>query len=156
MEQTEKQGFIDSLQAKLETLKTEIEQAQADIEQKSTVVNHKREQVEYILKLLEAEGIIIERAKLHGTVSVSLGEMAIAVLRQNSRPMHYAELTEQIQKTGFKISGKSPQATLLAFLHRKQDLFTRFEPGIWGLKEWPMSSNPTKTKRKRKLRKASH
>lgn len=130
------QTYRERLGWKLEQLKAEIRGTQKEIQEKTETIKAKQEQVEHVLKLLEAEGIPIDRTELDGIIPIPLSEIAAKILRNHKTPMHYKELTEAIQETGHKIQGQNPAATVIALLHRKKDEFVRLDSGVWGLKEW--------------------
>jgi hypothetical protein len=151
-------NYKDQLHWKLEQLKGEIGRAQSEIQQKQEFVSQKQDQVEHVLKLLELEGEHIDRTELDGIMPVSLVEVASKILGQQKKSMHYKDLTDAIQHTKHKIPGRSPEATVIALLHRKKDIFQRLGPGEWGLKEWGLAPKevPEQKKRKRRARRKVH
>ncbi len=146
------QELIEQLQWKLDQLKSEIQKNQLEIEHRTSVVAEKQEQVERLLKVLEAEGVKIDRTELDGIIPVSLAEIVSKVLRDNGEPMHYKEIARVIQESGRKIPGQNPPATIIALLHRKKDEFERLDAGIWALKEWGKTPKPKKVKRRKTRR----
>jgi len=146
------QEYVQQLHWKLDTLKSEIQKTQTEIEEKSAVVGEKQQQVEHVLKLLEAEGVKIDRTELDGIIPVSLSEVVTKILRDNGEPMHYKKIAEAIQATGRKIAGQNPPATIIALLHRKKGEFVRLDEGVWGLQEWGKTPQAKKTKRKKTRR----
>ncbi len=146
------QEYVQQLQWKLDTLKSEIQKTQAEIEEKSAVVGEKQQQVEHVLKLLDAEGVKIDRTELDGIIPVSLSEVAAKILRDSGEPMHYKKIAAAIQGTGRRIAGQNPPATIIALLHRKKDEFVRLDSGVWGLKEWGKTPQPKKANRKKARR----
>jgi len=129
-------AFAEALLRRLDELKAEITLAQQDLEVRKVALEQKREQVESILTLLDAEGTHIERAGLHGILPVSIADVAAKVLREARGPLHYKELLERIGRDGFRVPGQNPSASLIALLHRKREVFARHGSGIWGLAEW--------------------
>lgn len=149
--------FKVALQNKLDHLKAEIKLAQNEIEEKECIVEHRQEQLEHVIKLLEAEGVQVDRTKLDGTVPVTLAEVIATVLRaRGPQAMHYKEITELVQQAGHKILGQNPHATIIALLHRKKDQFARLAPGIWGLAEWGLPSRVLRTDKRRKTRRKTN
>lgn len=55
------------------------------------------------------------------------------VVRAAGVPLHYRVLAEEVQKKA-PLSGKDPGATLIAHLHRAQDLFPRVGRGVYGVR----------------------
>jgi hypothetical protein len=151
------QEYVQQLHWKLDTLKTEIQKSQAEIEERNAIVGEKQQQVEHVLKLLEAEGVKIDRTDLDGIIPVSLSEVVAKILRDRGEAMHYKKIAEAVQETGRKIAGQNPPATIIALLHRKKDEFVRLDEGVWGLKEWGKTPQAKKAKRKkvRRVRKKS-
>jgi hypothetical protein len=71
-------------------------------------------------------------------------------------PLHYRVLAEEVQKS-VPLSGVDPGATLIAHLHRAQDIFPRVGRGIYGLRGMVAASevasrNSTPVRRRRKTR----
>lgn len=145
------QEYVQQLHWKLDTLKSEIQKTQAEIEERNLVVGEKQQQVEHVLKLLEAEGVKIDRTDLDGIIPVSLAEVVAKILRDSGEPMHYKKIAEAVQETGRKVPGQNPPATIIALLHRKKDEFVRLDAGVWALKEWGKTPQ-VKRKRKRAKR----
>lgn len=54
------------------------------------------------------------------------------VIRDAGVPLHYRVLAEEVQKHA-PLSGKDPGATLIAHLHRAQELFPRVGRGVYGV-----------------------
>ena len=57
---------------------------------------------------------------------------AADALREAGVPLHYRMLAEQVQKR-VALGGVDPGATLIAHLHRAQDVFPRVGRGVYGL-----------------------
>jgi hypothetical protein len=72
-------------------------------------------------------------------------------------PLHYRALAEEVQKS-VPLSGVDPGATLIAHLHRAQDIFPRVGRGVYGLQGMVTASAPaephdsTQVRRRRKTR----
>jgi len=149
-------AFQTALQTKLTQLKAEIKLAQMEIEDKQLIVQNKQEQIEHVIRLLDAEGVHIDRTELDGTVPVSLAEVLVKVMHdQGARPLHYKTLTKLAEQAGYKIAGQNPQATVIALLHRKKDQFARLDQGMWGLVEWNLPSSVSRPQKRRKSRRSS-
>ncbi|MFC2174781.1 winged helix-turn-helix domain-containing protein [archaeon] len=65
----------------------------------------------------------------------SIWETAVEVLKKHGQPMHYTELSKNVFKS-HDTKGKTPWQTLNAQMNRKNMVFQRFGPGIYGLVEW--------------------
>jgi hypothetical protein len=70
--------------------------------------------------------------------SLAWRDEAIAVLRENSAPMHYRELYGAIAARGLTFGGRSPEATFLASLSREQDAFVGVGKGSYWIAGEPM------------------
>jgi hypothetical protein len=151
----ESQEYIHHLRWKLERLKSEIMKTKFEIEERNSLLADKQQQVEHVLKLLESEGVQIDRTELDGIIPVSLGEVIKKILKTKKKPMHYKDIAAAVLETGHKIPGQNPPATIIALLHRKKDEFARLDSGIWGLTEWNINvqKKTRKTKRKRHTKK---
>lgn len=147
--------YILQLEWKLNQLKIDILKTKAEIDERNTVLVSKQEHVENLLKLLEVEGVQIDRTSLDGIIPVSLAEIVLKVLKDNGQPMSYKDIAATVAATGHKVPGQNPPATIVALLHRKKEMFTRRGSGIWGLVEWGIDTpkKASKGKRKRRSRK---
>lgn len=147
--------YIHHLEWKLEQLKSEIVKTKLEIDERNTILADKQQQVEHVLKLLESEGVPVDRTELDGIIPVSLSEILVKILRAKKKPMHYKDIAAAVIETGHKIPGQNPPATIIALLHRKKEDFVRLDSGIWGLKEWGINAakNNPKPKKKRRTRK---
>lgn len=146
------QELISQLKWKLDQLKSEIQKNQIEIEQRTAIVAEKQEQVERLLKVLEVEGVKIDRTDLDGIIPVSLSEIIIKILKDKGEPMHYKQITEAVTQSGHRVQGQNPPATIIALLHRKKEDFVRVGEGLWALKEWGVSIQKKAVKRKKKRR----
>lgn len=148
--------YIQHLNWKIERLKSEILKTKNEIEERNNRLADKQQQVELVLKLLESEGVQIDRTELDGIIPVSLGEVIMKVLKTNRKPMHYKDIAAAVLESGHKVAGQNPPATIIALLHRKKEDFVRLGSGIWGLKEWGINApkNNRRPKKKRRARKA--
>ncbi len=67
-----------------------------------------------------------------GPKSRAIYTAAAEVIQEAGVPLHYRVLAAEVQKH-VPLSGVDPGATLIAHLHRAQDLFPRLGRGIYGL-----------------------
>lgn len=67
-----------------------------------------------------------------GPKSRAIYTAAAEVIREAGVPLHYRVLAEEVQKL-VALGGADPGATLIAHLHRAQDVFPRVGRGIYGL-----------------------
>lgn len=146
------QEFVQQLDWKLEQLKTEILKTQTEIEERNRLLADKQQQVEHVLKLLESEGVQIDRTKLDGIIPVSLSEIIMKVLKTHKKPMHYKDIAAAVLETGHKVTGQNPSATMIALLHRRKDDFVRYDEGVWGLKEWNLTVRAVMGQKRKKTR----
>lgn len=78
-------------------------------------------------------------------------DAAYRVLKDNGKPMHYKDITQQALNKGYiETKGKTPEATMTARISHdikkegKKSRFVRVERGIYGLSEW--DKEPTEPK----------
>lgn len=81
---------------------------------------------------------------------------AAEAIREAGVPLHYRMLAEQVQKR-VALGGVDPGATLIAHLHRAQDVFPRVGRGIYGLQgittvTTAIDAGAKPTKRRRRAR----
>ena len=144
----------------IETLKEKIISLQEIIlKEKNEVINLlesiklREEQIDYIIRLLEAEGISRKELAITSPILMSVSDIAYKVLAENEEqePVHYRTLLQAIMANGKLIPGKDPGANLISHLSR-DNRFVRTAPGTYGLEEWglkPMSKNRKIRRRKR-------
>ncbi|MCK4827539.1 winged helix-turn-helix domain-containing protein, partial [bacterium] len=70
--------------------------------------------------------------------------------RSSKTPIHYRDLSDQIQSEGHFLPGKDPAANLLSQVNR-DERFVRVSSGTYGLREWGLE--PAKTKKSRRKKK---
>lgn len=96
----------------------------------------------------------------YGPTARRIYASAERIIREAGVPLHYRMLAEEVQKHA-PLSGKDPGATLIAHLHRAQDLFPRVGRGVYGVKgmvgapstaDQPNGSTTTTKKRRRTRR----
>jgi hypothetical protein len=86
----------------------------------------------------EETGQSTEAERDLGMPALAWRDEAIAVLRENSAPMHYRELYGAIAARGLTFGGRSPEATFLASLSREQDAFVGVGKGSYWIAGEPM------------------
>ena len=143
--------YISSLRAKIEILQQETIEDKKGVQELLKAISFREEQIEYIRKLLGAEGVSLNSDELNNTLFMSVSDMAYEVLskQQESLPKHYRELAEMIFAEGKLIPGKDPAANLIAHLSR-DERFVRTAPGTYALTEWGFKSAPKSRSRRRK------
>src|SRR5713226_5706269 len=65
------------------------------------------------------------------------------VLREAGVPLHYRVLADEVQKQ-VPLAGADAGATLIAHMHRAQEIFPRLGRGIYGLRGMTTSGSPRK------------
>jgi hypothetical protein len=68
---------------------------------------------------------------------------AAQALRDAGVPLHYRVLADEVQKQ-VPLSGADAGATLIAHMHRAQEIFPRLGRGIYGLRGMTTSDSPSK------------
>lgn len=94
-----------------------------------------------------------------GPKSRAIYTAAAEVIREAGVPLHYRVLAEEVQKH-VALGGVDPGATLIAHLHRAQDVFPRVGRGIYGLqrmvavtqRDAPAATAPATRRRKTRRR----
>lgn len=94
-----------------------------------------------------------------GSKSRAIYTAAAEVIREAGVPLHYRVLAEEVQKH-VALGGVDPGATLIAHLHRAQDVFPRVGRGIYGLqgmvsvtqRDEPAATTPATRRRKTRRR----
>lgn len=139
--------YIKTLKAKLDDLQQIIIQEKKKVRGLLEDIKQREEQIDYIIKLIKAEGISLDGVTINAAIPMSVSDMAYEVLsKQNDhKPIHYRELAEMIMAEGKLIPGKDRAANLIAHLTR-DNRFIRTSPGTyaiveWGLKPMPKSRN---------------
>jgi hypothetical protein len=103
-----------------------------------------------------------EKLEGYGPTARKIYMTAERVILEAGVPLHYRVLAEEVQKRT-PLSGKDPGATLIAHLHRAQDLFPRVGRGVYGVRGLvdptppvtpttngqPASTNRRRTRRRR-------
>jgi hypothetical protein len=67
-----------------------------------------------------------------GPTGREIYQRAYEVIRDAGVPLHYRVLAEQVRQR-VPLSGADPGATLIAHLHRAQDVFPRLGRGVYGI-----------------------
>jgi len=140
--------YIKTLKAKLDDLQHIIIQEKKKVRVLLEDIKKREEQIDYIIKLIKAEGISLDGITINAAIPMSVSDMAYEVLsKQNDhKPIYYRELAEMIMAEGKLVPGKDPAANLIAHLGR-DDRFVRTGSGTYGLKEWGLK--PAKTRKAR-------
>lgn len=94
-----------------------------------------------------------------GPKSRAIYTAAAAVIREAGVPLYYRVLAEEVQKH-VALGGVDPGATLIAHLHRAQDVFPRVGRGVYGLhgmvtvapRDNPPATAPARRRRKTRRR----
>ena len=68
----------------------------------------------------------------YGPTAQKIYACADQVIREAGVPLHYRVLADEVHKR-IHLGGKDPGATLMAHLHRAQDLFPRLGRGVYGV-----------------------
>lgn len=141
--------YINSLRTKIEILQQETIEDKKRVQELLKAIGFREEQIEYIRKLLEAEGVALNGYQLNSALILSVSDMAYEVLskQEEHKPIHYRDLAEMIMTEGKLIPGKDPAANLIAHLSR-DERFVRTAPGTYALSEW--GYKPLKKRRIRK------
>lgn len=152
----EQNDYINALKWQLGNLAEKIDGYKQEMQALLLNIDEAEQQAEHIVKLLEAEGIMLNGDKIAATKSPSVADMAYEVLetRQEQEPVHYRDLADQIMAGGKYIPGQDPAANLLTYLNRDAR-FVRTGRGIYGLSEWGIRAAPRKRSRKKTRRKGS-
>jgi HB1, ASXL, restriction endonuclease HTH domain len=154
--------YVDSLRWRQQDLQAKVEDVGVQIAELTKREAELKQQLRAVHQLLTAEGATAtgNRAAAHssdGSVARVLPsdpirdsgdarldfsawsprargiyESAAQAIREAGVPLHYRVIAEEVQKR-VPISGADAGATLIAHLHRAQDMFPRVGRGIYGL-----------------------
>ncbi len=143
--------YILTLKAKLDDLQHIIIQEKKKVRGLLEDIKQREEQINYIIKLIKAEGDSLDGITINAAIPMSVSDMAYEVLsRQNEREsVHYRELADMIMAEGKLIPGKDPAANLIAHLTR-DNRFIRTSPGTYAIVEWGYKPMPKSRKRRSK------
>jgi len=146
---SEEDVYIKTLKAKLDDLQHIIIQEKKKVRGLLEDIKQREEQIDYIIKLIKAEGVSLDGVVINEATVTSVSDMAYEVLsRQNKiNPVHYRELADMIIAEGKLIPGKDPAANLIAHLTR-DNRFIRTSPGTYAIVEWGLKPMPKSRKRR--------
>jgi deoxyxylulose-5-phosphate synthase len=65
-------------------------------------------------------------------------ETITKALQKMQRPLTVPEIVEALTKAGTPIGGKYPRQNVRSTLHRRDDIFEKVGPALFGLREWPL------------------
>jgi hypothetical protein len=112
--------------------------------------------IDALLRLERGENPLVSNnetfLKLGSESSVRLTDLALEILKENGKPIHYKDLTQRIQSKGIIITGKDAAAILLSRISRDKRFKRTKKRGVYALKIWAgkdMSNNKHRTKRRR-------
>jgi hypothetical protein len=143
-------AYIQALQRRLEELRGLTGRDKERIRELQEGVAIKEEQMTYIVKLLDAEGVSVVDATPTATAQMSVAGMAYEVLaaRDNHDPVHYRELARLIESRGWQIPGQDPAANLIAHMGR-DDRVIRTGRGMYALEQWGLRPAKPRASRRR-------
>ena len=144
--------YIDSLKARLEDLRDVAIKEKRQVRGLLEAIKQKEEQIAYIQKLLEAEGVTLGSENLDGSMAMSVSDVAYEILtKQNEHePVYYRDLADTVLAEGKLIPGKDPYANLISHLSR-DSRFVRTGRGTYALSSWGLK--PAKKSGPRRRRK---
>lgn len=145
----ERNDYVEVLTQRLDELKKTIGHDREEVRDLLETIREKEEQVEYILKLLEADGITLGSEALDGAAPMSVSDMAYEVLSRQTdpTPIHYRDLAESIMAEGKLIPGQDPAANLISHLTR-DERFMRVGRGMYALTQWGLEPAKPRSRRR--------
>ena len=143
--------FIEALTNRLSILKNEISALQDEIQGLFISVEKKQKQAQHILLLLSAEGHTVEDQDLRSLGQIQISQIVFEQMNSDSKktPIHYRDLTNEIQSKGILLPGKDPAANLLSHISR-DERFVRVAPGTYGLNSWGLEPYKPRKRRRKK------
>lgn len=184
------QVYVESLRWRREDLQTKLAAVGFQVAALTREEAELRQQLRAVEQLLTAEGAppsdsggAVQVATENNNVPVSAGgdgqsavgasldfsawgpkargiyAAAAQAIVEAAVPLHYRVLAEEVQKS-VPLNGVDPGATLIAHLHRAQDIFPRVGRGVYGLQGMvaasetvaPRDSTPVRRRRKTRRR----
>ena len=129
--------YIGALKARLEELKDAAIKEKQRVRNNLETIKQKEDQIAYIQKLLEAEGVELENGSFDGSLTMTVSDIAYVILSKKNelKPVYYRDLADMILAEGKLIPGKDPYANLISHLSR-DDRFVRTGRGTYGLTTW--------------------
>lgn len=129
--------FQDALLKKKELLLIQISDLQSklkDITNEMEISKLQLDHIETLLKLASVEPNAIDTKVVGGS---DIANCVYDLLKSSriKKPLHYIEITKNLQHKGVVIPGANPASNLLTNITR-DERFERVRPGTYGLKEW--------------------
>lgn len=113
----------------LKTLKETLERLEAERDQLAQEADGFRQVIAYYEKHgSELEARTPPPAK-------EIRNMAVQILQEEGKPLHYKEIYERLLKQGITVGGKKPANNMGAQMSQDQR-FKSLSQGIWGLASW--------------------
>lgn len=148
--------LVSELRARLKQLQGEADRESRRLQELTSSIATKKRAIQAIEELLRIEdgppeeqpATITAFPTPPGRGVSAIAETVVKVLTERGTPMHYNELTSEVQLRGVRIGGKNPANTLLAHLSR-DDRFYRPGRGTYGLKEWSPNARSVGVRRKK-------
>ena len=146
-----KQDYISALSSRFDELTNEISAEKEKAQRILDGIQDTEKQMEYLVRLLDAEGVSLDGRGEEFLTQRSLADIAYEELdkRPEKEPIHYKELANLILANGHQIPGKNPAANLITHIGR-DTRFVRTGRGIYGLTEWGVKPMKRRTRRRRK------
>ncbi len=146
-----KRDYVDALSERFDELANGINIEKDKVNQILEGIQEMEKQMEYIVRLLDAEGVSLDGRGEEFLIQKSVADIAYDVLEKRSEkePIHYKELADLIIANGHLIPGKNPAANLISHLGR-DNRFTRTGRGVYGLAEWGLRPIKRRTRKRRK------
>lgn len=147
-------SFVDELLSRHRQLNGEVEKESAKAQDLMVSIGKKRRAIEALEELIRIEGGTLPQDApllafpVPARVGTPITETAYVVLEERAHPMHYHELTREVQMRGMAVGGRNPANTLLAHLSR-DDRFYRPGRGTYGLREWDPKARSVGVRRKK-------
>lgn len=148
-------SFVDELLSRHDQLNVEVEKDTAKAQDLISGVTKKKRAIEALEELIRIEGGQLPQGASPvlefpspPRVGTPISETAYAVLAERGKPLHYQQLTQEVQMRGISIGGQNPANTLLAHLSR-DDRFYRPSRGTYGLREWDPKARSVGVRRKK-------
>ena len=131
-------GFDSHVKDQISKLKQEIEALEEEIKPKNKRIGENRKKIELLQSYLSTSATVkIPSSRFIRTRRpVPLAELAVTILQEKHKPMHYTELMKEIEERwNMKIPGNDPKANMTAHLYNDPRIM-RYRRGVYGLKEW--------------------
>jgi hypothetical protein len=128
---------VSQIEQWLKEAKLEISNIENRIKPELEKLEKCRKKIELYQKLLEIEKPrLIHRQERFARKSSKIADLAVEVLQEAQKSLHYTEIMEKIESGGIEIPGENKKSNMTAHLANDDRIARAKERGFYKLKEW--------------------